>query len=189
MAGLLLLFVASAWLLTCISLTKGAVKTLRPGLAKALLALGAFVGLLVAPVADDILGSMQFNRYCAAADKIRLLGTVSVASNVGLYSESGDWLLATLEPSQHAERIRLVQLADSLVFWDHGTSAPSASLFPIEERTTRIYDTSPLRLVAEWKSYYYRGGFLRSGLLDSANQCFPTLSGSGLYPKLFVLQR
>jgi hypothetical protein len=189
MGGLLLLLVVIAWLLVCIWLARQIAGTLQSRLAKALVACGAFICLFVAPVADDILGARQYRHYCAAADEVRILGTIDVSASTGLHSASGDWLLATLEPSQHDERSRLRRLADSLVRWDLGTSTPTASLFAIDERTTRIYDAGSDRLLAEWKSYHYRGGFLRSNLLDSASQCFPSLYGSALYQKIFVLQR
>jgi hypothetical protein len=189
MAGLLLLFVLIAWLLLCIWLTKGIVKNLRSGLIKVLVAFVSLLGLLVAPIVDDILGSLQYSRYCAAADDVKILDTISLTADGGLHSANGDWLLATLEPSQHAERDRLQRLAESLVRWDSGTPKPTASLYPITERTTRIYDVSSQRLLAEFKSYYYRGGFLRSSVFESTSQCFPTLFHSGIYPKIFVFRR
>ena len=189
MAGLLVLFVLIAWLLLCIWLTKGIVKNLRPGLVKVLVATVSLLGLLVAPIVDDILGSMQYSRYCAAADDVKILDTISLTVDGGLHSANGDWLLATLEPGQHAERDRLQRLAESLVHWDSGTSKPTTSLYPITERTTRIYDGNSERLLAEFKSYYYRGGFLRSGVFQSTSQCFPALFHSGIYPKIFAYRR
>lgn len=189
MGGLLLLFAVVVWLLICVLLAKGASGMFSSTAAKTLVACAVFVGFFVAPAADDILGTRQYKQYCAATDEVKILGTMSVSASTGLHSATGEWLLSTLEPSQHGERVRLRRLADSLVRWDHGTSTPTASLFPISERTTRIYEAGSERLLAEWKSYHYKGGFLRSNLFDSASQCFPSSFGSALYQNLFVFQR
>ena len=130
MAGLLLLFVLIAWLLLCIWLTKGIVKYLRPGLVRVVVTIVSSLALLVAPIVDDILGSMQYSRYCAAADDVKILGTSRLTTDGSLHSATGDWLLATLEPGQHAERDRLQRRAESLVRWDSGTSEPTASWHP-----------------------------------------------------------
>lgn len=190
MGGLLLLFAVVVWLLVCVLLAKGASGMFNSMAAKMLVACGVFVGFFVAPAVDDILGTRQYKQYCAAADdEVKILGTMSVNASTGLHSATGEWLLSTLGPSQHGERDRLGRLANSLVRWDHGTSTPTTSLFPIDERTTKIYEAASGRLLAEWKSYYYKGGFLRSNLFDSTSQCFPRSSGGHLYQNLFVFQR
>ena len=190
MAGLLLLVVGIVWLLVCIGLATMLAGTVRTGLASAFVALATFAGLAVAPIADDVLGIRQYKRYCAEADhELQIVGEIKVPLSAGLHTNDGEWRIAKLGPGQHDERRRLTELADGLVRWDHGTSVPTTSVFPINQRTTRIYDAASGRLLAEWKSYYYRGGFLRSNLLDSASQCFPSLHGSALYQRLIVFQR
>ena len=189
MGGLLLLFAVVVWLLVCVLLAKGASGVFKSTAAKTLVACGVFVGLLFAPAADDILGTRRYKQYCVEANEVKILGTVDVSASTGLHSATGEWLLSTLQPSQHSERDRLRRLADSLVRWDHGISTPTSSLFPINERTTKIYEVGSERLLAEWKSYHYRGGFLRSNLFDSASQCFPSSFGSALYENIFVFRR
>jgi hypothetical protein len=189
MAGLLLLFALVAWIFLCTKLSMVVAGSIRPGFAKTLATCAVFAGLLVAPIADEILGTTQYNQYCKAADDVKIVGTLRVDASSGLYEANGDWRIAKLEPSAHDERSRLTSVADSLVRWDHGTARPAASMFPIDERTTRIHDAASARLLAEWKSYHFRGGFLRRNLFVSASQCFPRESGSALYQKLLVLRR
>jgi hypothetical protein len=182
--GLLLLSVVFGWLLLCIWLAKSVASTIRHGLAKALVACVVFVGLFVAPVADDILGVVQYERFCKSND-IRLVGTIDVRAEAGLHSENGDWLLSKLEPSQHQERHRISRLAEGFLRQDIGSSRPTPAQSSVSERTDRIYEASSGRLLVEITSYHYRGGFLRRSLLDSASQCFSERSGSELYQQLF----
>jgi hypothetical protein len=190
MAGLILLAVAIGWMLLCIALSKALTSPIRPGALRFVAAALVFSGLLVAPIADDILGSRAYQKYCAAADdQVKILATITLDQNSPLYSASGEWRLTKLPPAGYKERDRLSRAAESLLRWDHGTTRPTSSIFPIQERVTSIYDANSDRLLAQFTSYHYRGGFLRSSVLDSANQCFPTKLGSALYPELLVLQR
>jgi hypothetical protein len=188
MAGLLILLVLVVWLFACIKLSALAIGNIRSEFTKFLIGLAVFASLLISPIADDILGTRQYQKYCEASDQVKTLGTIPVSASTGLYEANGDWRLAKLEPSAHDERSRLTRVADGLVRWDHGTNRPTESVFPIYERTTKIYGTESQRLLAEFTSYHYRGGFLRRSLLDSASQCFPKEFGSGLYERLFVFQ-
>jgi hypothetical protein len=190
MAGLILLAAAVGWMLLCIALSKAFTGAVPPGAPRFVAAVLVFSGLLVAPIADDLLGSRAYQKYCAAADaQVKILATVTLDQNSPLYSASGEWRLSKLAPAEYKERDRLSRVADSLVRWDHGTTKPTSSIFPVQERVTSIYDANSNRLLAQFTSYHYRGGFLRSSVLDSANQCFPTKFGSALYPALLVLQR
>jgi hypothetical protein len=157
--------------------------------AKASLAVLVFAAMLVAPMADDLLGQAQYQRYCEAGDKVDVRGTIKVAPEVGLFTAAGDWKIAGLAPADHAERRRLGEVAESFVRWDHGVKAPTDSVFPIQARKTRLFDKSSGAVVAEWTSYHYAGGFLRRGFLDSASQCFPQGSQGDVYRPIFVLQR
>lgn len=158
-------------------------------LAKASWAIAVFVVMLVAPIADDLLGNWQYKRYCKAGDKVTYLETIGVSPDVGLFTADGDWKIANLRPSDGDEKRRLGNLAESFVRWEDGMSTQAGSVFPIREQETRIIERSSGKLVAKWKSYHYRGGFLRRGLLDSASQCFPNEFGHDLYRRIFVLER
>jgi hypothetical protein len=188
MAGLLILGVLAVWLFACMKLSARAIRNIRSEFAKVLIGITVFASLLIAPIADDILGTRQYQRYCDAADQVKTLGTIPVSASTGLYDTNGVWRLSKVESSAHDERSRLTRVADGLARWDHGTNRPTESIFPIDERTTRIYGVESGRLLAEFTSYHYRGGFLRRNLFDSASQCFPKEFGSALYSKIFVFQ-
>lgn len=158
-------------------------------LAKGSLAIAVFAAVLVAPVADDLLGSWQYERYCKAGDKVDYRATISVTPEVGLFTADGAWKIAGLAPSDHGERRRLGEIAERFVRMEIGAIAPTDSVFAVRERKERLFDKSSGQLVAEWKSYHYAGGFLRRGLLDSSSQCFPKESNRDLYRPIFVLQR
>lgn len=189
MAGLLILLALIAWLVFCFKVSAAVAGTTNSRFARAPVAIAVFATLLVTPVADDLLGTWQYGRYCKSGDKVAYLGTIGVAPDVGLFTTSGDWKLASLQPSDHAERSRLQKVAESFVRWDHGVSTPTDSLFPIQERKTEIHDASSGKLLAEWKSYHFKGGFLRRGFFDSASQCFPRDFYGDLYKHLFFLAR
>jgi hypothetical protein len=189
MVGLLLFAVVGAWFLFSLWLAAQIPRISTSPLLEMPYRVVAFTGLCVSPVIDDLLGTWQYKHYCSNANEVRILGTVAVSEQTGLFSSDGEWLLDRLQPSDWKERHRLGRVADSLVRWDHGTTQPATRLWPIGERTTRIYDRSSDRLVMEFKSYHYRGGILRRNLLDSASQCFPTEFGSAMYKKVFSLQK
>lgn len=187
MAGLLLLAVAIGWSILCIAMSKAFISAIRNSLLRFIAAPFVFAGLLVAPIADDLLGTRAYQQYCAAADsQFKIFATIKLDKDSPLFSESGEWRLAKLPPSAHDERHRLSRTASSLVRWDHGTTRPTSSIFSVNERVTSIYEATSNRLLAQFTSYHYRGGFLRSSVLDSANQCFPTKFGNDLYSALFV---
>lgn len=189
MAGLLMLGVFVAWAYFSVKIAAVIASAADSRLAKASSAIAVFAVVLVAPIADDLLGNWRYQRYCQAGDKVDYRATISVTPDVGLFTADGNWRIAGLGPSDHAERRRLSELAESFVRWDHGTSVPTDSIFPIQEHGSRIFDKSTGQLLAEWKSYHYRGGFLRRGLLDSSSQCFPSEFGRDLYRRMFVLER
>lgn len=189
MGGLLLLLVVIGWVLLCIAMSRVFTAAIRHGSLRLLVATALFFVLLVGPIADDLLGTRAYQRYCAAADnQVKVFATIKVDRNTSLFSATGEWRLAQLAPSEHDERQRLGKAADSLVRWDYGTSKPTSSFFPVNERTTKIYDVNSGSLIAQFTSYHYRGGFLRSSVLDSASQCFPKQFGSSLYQMLFLPQ-
>jgi len=178
--GLLLLFSVATWLALCMWATG----LLTRGAQHGTLKFFVFLGLLVAPVADEIVGVLQYQRYCAA-NSIRFLDTVDATVNTGLHSADGKWLLGGLEPSQHEERDRLNRLQESLLDHQLGLYDPTSMLSLVSKRTDRIYEARSGRLLAEVTSYHYPGGFLRRHLLGYSNQCFPEGFDNSMYPRLF----
>ena len=64
MTGIFLLIVFGLWLWACIAAARALLRHLRPRPWRWLIAPLAFVAMLVAPVADEIVGGFQFRKLC-----------------------------------------------------------------------------------------------------------------------------
>lgn len=64
MTGLLLIVVVGLWLWACVALTRALMPRLPAQPWRSLIGLVVFVALLVAPVADEIVGGFQFRALC-----------------------------------------------------------------------------------------------------------------------------
>jgi len=191
MGGLLLLLTIAIWATISIAAAVAVAKAVSSSrVAKACAGVAVAVGLFVAPIADDLVGQRQFEKYCRLSEEIRVLGVVSGGSE--LYASDGSWRLAHYSLGQADEHTRLVRLADSLVRWDHGTATPIQDFPVITRRHTRIFDRSNDRIVAEWDTYGYAGGLLRAGILHGGEECLPHVlrqDGYGLYNAIFPHER
>ena len=188
MAGLLLLAVASIWLIVCIAIAVFLSRWIPPIWGKFVFVPTMTAALLVAPFINQIIGKYQFDNYCKAAESVSFVGTIPAPKE--LYSSTGEWRLAKFTALQFDENTKLVRLADSLVRWESGNYNVLSSFTNVGERRTKLYEKSSNRLVAEWTSYSYHGGL--SGLMGSTDECHPKLmrqEGYGIYKQVFVFQK
>lgn len=121
--------------------------------------------LIAAPLADEIIGKYQFERYCENAKELKIFGTIPVGEE--LYTPDGKWRLSLGQiPPEEFKRLRSV--VESLIKWDLGPRIPKEvpGAIPINEYHDRVYDKRTGRILAEFRSYSNRGGWLRrsSGL-------------------------
>ena len=72
MTGIFLLLVIGAWLGVAIVLTKVLTRRLRPGAMRGSAGAVLFVGLLVLPVLDEVIGGFQFRALCAKSPSFRV---------------------------------------------------------------------------------------------------------------------
>ena len=184
MAGLLILSVVVLWVAFSVWISAYAFASVRYRPARIFVTTFAIVVCFFAPIADDIVGSWQYNGLCTAAKGLKILGTVAVGPDTGLYTSDGKWLIATPRLVSNDEWYRLKSVAERLLFSEVGTSSETQGALSITERTDRVYAATSRQLLIEVKSYHYRGGFLRRNLFDSASQCFAEENGVGLYEKL-----
>lgn len=70
MSGLILLAVLGLWIAAVTVLTRFLTKAIRPSLFRLVIQLLIFVGISIAPVADDIIGGIQFRALCEAETAI-----------------------------------------------------------------------------------------------------------------------
>ena len=192
MGGLLVLIAAIAWLVISVLIAYRLARWPQSTWKKVAVFVGSSVALLVGPFLDEIVGVRQFESYCNAAENVTFHGTVPVGTE--LYTSEGQWRLAGPFPlANYDESTRLVTLADSRVRWDHGTSTPVSAVVPMWQRHTRIYDAQSGKLLADWTSYSYRGGWLsRIALGERLDECRPKPvreSGYKVYNKIFQYQR
>ena len=189
MGGLIAIAAALTGLVIALIVAWWWAKRANSGWAKASLFVLATAALLVGPFVDEIVGGTQFKRYCVDAENINFSGTIPVG--IELYTPDGQWRLAHFATADAQEHTKLVRLADSLVRWDHGTLAAVPAFVPMWQRQTRIYDAQTNRLVAEWVSYSYRGGWLsRIALGERLEECRPKLlGGSRMYQQLFSFKK
>jgi hypothetical protein len=179
-----------AWLAVSFLIAWWVARRARFAWAKASIFVLAAAVLLLGPFSDEVIGGAQFKRYCGAADNVNFSGTIQVVPD--FYTPDGEWRLAYLGVDADKHR-KLVRLADSLVRWDHGTEVRLPTLVPIWQRQTRIYDAQTNRLVADWVSYSYRGGWLsRIALPERRNECRPKMIGEGgyrMYQQVFTYNK
>jgi hypothetical protein len=189
MAGLLLIGAAFLWFAACLAIAILLSKLISSGWGRALLVSALVPAFFIAPFSTQIVGWYQFERYCEAADSVSLHGVISAPKE--FFSSNGEWRLGEkFDLSRIDENTKLVRLADSFVRWDTGNYVAISNWTPVGRRTTKIYENRSNRLVAEWTSYSYKGGF--SGLMGSTTECHPKLmreEGYALYKRLFVYQK
>lgn len=186
MAGLLLLFIIGAWFAFAIKIAITISSSIKNELRKYIITIVATAIILVAPVTDDIIGTVQFSSYC----KSQIIKTyASIPVDHEFYTETGAWLLGEPRPSssskEYDERRLLVGKADSYVRWESKDYVPMPGILLIKQRPTKIYAKESRQLLAEWNSYAYEGGILRSTFLGYTNECHPYEEGYGLYKKIF----
>src|SRR5262249_53713297 len=149
---------AVVWFGICLGLAVVMSRWVSKRIWKALVIVVVTPSLLVAPFVTRIIGRPQFERYCKGAE-VSILGVVPAPKE--LYSSTGEWRLSMkwnlLDNTQFAEHNKLVHIADSMVRWDSSETRSISKL--IGERRTRIYEKGTNRLLAEWSSYTYVGGF------------------------------
>ncbi len=172
----------AAWLVVSLWIALRAARLVKQAWLKALVILAVAPLLFVAPVADELIGKYQYERYCKKAEEVKIYGTVPVGQE--LYTVDGKWKPSDISlPLEERNQTR--KLKDSIIRWELdglGTEAPAA--IPIRYRDTRIYEIKTGRLLAEYRSYNTRGGFLSRIFFERAGvfvkpQCFPdTLHGS-----------
>ncbi len=134
--------------------------------------------LFLAPVADELIGKFQYERYCKEAEEVKIYGTVPVGQE--LYTVDGKWKIPDMSLPLE-ERNQAIKIKDSIIRWELdglGTEAPAA--IPIRYRNTKIYDVKTGRLLAELKSYSTRGGWLSRFLFERGGffvepQCYPDM--------------
>jgi hypothetical protein len=137
------------------------------------------------PLADEIVGYFQFERLCEEAKDVKIYGTILVGEE--LYTPEGKWRLELVGvadfvlPQEERESFRLQKILDSYVRWDLGPAQEVPAAIPIQRYENKVYDVKTERLLAEWRKYGTRGGWLSQNIASSGDkilvrlQCMPEI--------------
>ena len=166
---LLIGVVGLVWIIASIWVASRIARLVKPLWLK-LVGFVAIAGLLISlPAADEIIGGFQLEKYCEGVDEIKIYGTIPVGEE--LYTENGTWRTG----STREERNRLSAIYESFVRWEIESPRQVPGAIPIYETTTKLYDKKNGELLAEFRQYSTRGGWLHGeNPLLVKPQCSPT---------------
>lgn len=166
----------AAWFALSLWVAWRIAKRVKPIGLKALMVAAIAPAFFVAPVADELIGQYQFKRYCKKAEEVKIYGTIPVGEE--FYTADGKWKLANgrlpINESNHIEAVK-----KSIIRWDLGTpfGTQVPAMIPIQYWDRKIYEVKTGRLLAEFRQYASRGGWLSRSVFERAAlmpaQCFP----------------
>jgi hypothetical protein len=149
-----LLLIAVLWIPASLWIAWRVARFAKRSWVRALLFLVVAPLLIPLPLAEEIIGRFQFERYCESANEVKIYGTIPVGEE--LYTRDGKWRVG----KTREETNRLNEIYESLVRWDFERSTRVPGAIPIYETTRKIYERKTGRLLAEFKGYGTRGGWL-----------------------------
>ncbi|MBE0621092.1 MAG: hypothetical protein IH605_10900 [Burkholderiales bacterium] len=176
--GLFYLGGIGVWFALSVWAASRVAKWVKPGWAKPVLFLTVAPTLFVAPVADELIGKYQYKRYCEEAAQVKIYATIPVGED--LYTADGIWKLADMS-IDFRESNRLQAVLNSTIRWDFGTPYGTlvSAVIPIQYWDRKVYDAKSGRLLAEFRQYASRGGWLSRTVAEQAMivpaQCLPPL--------------
>jgi hypothetical protein len=127
----------------------------------------------VLPLADEIIGKLQFDRLCEDAREIKIHGTIPMGEE--LYSSGGEWRRSDRDIPLH-EAQRIDRVTEGLVRYDNGKPTVVPGWIPMLAYETKIFDRRDGRLLASYKFFSTSGGWISRRLekpLVVRDQCFP----------------
>lgn len=178
MFGLIALALLSVWLFASIGLARWI--GMRVPKQRIRLVLTVFLApiFFVLPLADEIIGKLQFDRLCEDAREIRIHGTIPLGAE--LYLPGGEWRRSSRDiPLQEEQRID--RLIETLIRDVHGKSTVVPGWIPMLAYETKIFDRRDGRLLASYKYFSTSGGWVSRRLekpLVVRDQCFPENFGT-----------
>jgi hypothetical protein len=131
----------------------------------------------LAPVADELIGKFQYDRYCKESEGMEIYGTIPVGE--GLYTEDGKWKLSNGSlPISESNRLQVI--LDSIVRWEVGKNEEAPAVIPIFYHETKVYEVMTGRLLSVHRIYGTHGGWLSRSFFERGGlfvrpQCLPPL--------------
>ena len=185
MTELLLFLVLLVWAVFGIWLAARITRVIHQRVLRILLFLLAAPVLVGLPLADEIIGKFQFDRLCKEGAELELLATLPVG--VELYTADGKWRLTITPPLPLNEYNKVRKTLASTVRTESVGPITIPALIPIREYKVRIYDRQQGRLLASYKHYGTRGGWISRGTekpMIVNDQCFPKGFGAEMMQRI-----
>jgi hypothetical protein len=135
--------------------------------------------LLALPWSDELVGKLQFDGLCKDAEEVKIYGTKPVGEE--LYFSDGRWRLTSSPSLPLSEFNRAQAIYDSLVRYERADIKVSGITMPIGGSETRIFDREADRLLASYRIYHTRGGWISRGSEKPSivrDQCLPNGFGA-----------
>lgn len=184
MFGVMALALILVWLFACIALARGICRGVSHKGVRSFVSVMLAPTLIALPLADEILGKLQFDRHCEEAKEIKIHGTIPMGKE--LYLPGGEWRRSDRDiPVVEAQRID--ELTKTLVREEHSKSTVLPGWIRMFAHETKIFDRRNGRLLASYKFFSTPGGWIGRRLekpLIVRDQCFPENSNE-LYKKIF----
>jgi len=126
------------------------------------------------PWADEIVGKLQFDRLCSDAIDVNIYGTIPIGE--ALYLPDGRWRLSSIPPLPLDEFNRRQAILESLIKYENTELQTSSIGIHIGGRETRILSKKDDRLLASYRIYGTRGGWISQNFEKPTfvrDQCLP----------------
>lgn len=179
MFEILVLLVLLAWVVFSIWIAARVTRVVRRGALKALVFLVIAPVLSMLPLADEIIGKFQFDRLCEEAKDVKIVATIPVGEE--LYFPDGRWRLSSSPPLPLNESNHRQSIYESLVRHERIELEIIGIAMPISGRETRIFDRKTGQLLASYRIYSARGGWISRSFEKPTvvkDQCLPESFGS-----------
>lgn len=179
MFEILALLVLIGWVVLSIWLAARITRVVRQGALKALIFLVLASVLSALPLADEIIGKFQFDRLCEEAKDVKIFATKPVGEE--LYFPDGRWRLSSSPPLPLNESNHRQSIYESLVRYERNELEIIGIAMPISGRETRIFDRKTGQLLASYRLYSTRGGWISRSFEKPTivkDQCLPESFGS-----------
>lgn len=131
--------------------------------------------LFVSPLADEIIGKYQFDKLCKEAEEVKIYGTLPVGEE--LYTADGKWRRSHTVPLLSLEDSNKVsQKINSLLRYERNEIYGISAAIPISGSENRVFSRNTGQLLAVYRIFGTRGGWLSRNLekpLVVRDQCLP----------------
>jgi hypothetical protein len=110
------------------------------------------------PLVDELIGKFQFDRLCDEAKNPKIFASIPVGEE--LYFPDGRWRISSSPPLEMDENNRVQAVYKSLVRYESNDWQVTGAAIRIRGSDTRLFNRKTGQLLASYRMYYTRGGWL-----------------------------